>query len=311
MIRIYAALVAVLLSASPARGQSVFIGQAQTMTGAATPTSCALGQMFTTTAGDFYVCTAANTWSEFGGGGAVWGSITGTLSDQTDLQTALDAKAALDSPVFTDDFDLAAAGVRFAAADGVLTLTGLGNGNDENLTWDFDNAAANTVAVASGTGVATLTFAGMALSSGTLRATDGTRVLESFLDATGAWWGTTSNHALQIFTNNSAAQWTFATTGVLTGSTIVLNTDAAGTRLTGIDGIFVMLGQSNGNDEDLRFDLDNAASNVIGLSSTTGVTKIDAGNIIFEGKFNSSDGTAGVTVTTCTGFKDGLCISGT
>lgn len=28
-----------------------------------------------------------------GGSGAVWGGITGTLSDQTDLQTALDAKA--------------------------------------------------------------------------------------------------------------------------------------------------------------------------------------------------------------------------
>lgn len=32
------------------------------------------------------------TWQVGGGGGAVWGSITGTLSDQTDLQAALDAK---------------------------------------------------------------------------------------------------------------------------------------------------------------------------------------------------------------------------
>ena len=30
-----------------------------------------------------------------GGGGGTWGSITGTLSNQTDLQTALDAKQAL------------------------------------------------------------------------------------------------------------------------------------------------------------------------------------------------------------------------
>lgn len=36
-----------------------------------------------------------------GGGGAVWGGITGTLSDQTDLQTALNAKAPTDSPTFT------------------------------------------------------------------------------------------------------------------------------------------------------------------------------------------------------------------
>jgi hypothetical protein len=33
----------------------------------------------------------------------VWGSITGTLSSQTDLQTALNLKAPLDSPVFTGD----------------------------------------------------------------------------------------------------------------------------------------------------------------------------------------------------------------
>lgn len=36
-----------------------------------------------------------------GGGGGVWGSITGTLGDQTDLQTALNAKAPLASPSLT------------------------------------------------------------------------------------------------------------------------------------------------------------------------------------------------------------------
>lgn len=36
-----------------------------------------------------------------------------------------------------------------------------------------------------------------------------------------------------------------------------------------------------------------------------------AGAVIRAGGYKSSDGTAGVTVTTCTGFKNGLCISGT
>ena len=36
-----------------------------------------------------------------GGGGGTWGSITGTLSDQTDLQAALDAKQPLDSDLTT------------------------------------------------------------------------------------------------------------------------------------------------------------------------------------------------------------------
>ena len=39
--------------------------------------------------------------ANMGGGGGTWGSITGTLSDQTDLQNALNAKANLDGAVFT------------------------------------------------------------------------------------------------------------------------------------------------------------------------------------------------------------------
>ena len=39
--------------------------------------------------------------ADLGGGGGTWGSITGTLSDQTDLQAALDAKAPTANPTFT------------------------------------------------------------------------------------------------------------------------------------------------------------------------------------------------------------------
>ena len=48
--------------------------------------------------------SAAGTWdllSSSSGGGGVWGTITGTLSDQTDLNTALGLKAPLASPTFT------------------------------------------------------------------------------------------------------------------------------------------------------------------------------------------------------------------
>ena len=70
------------------------------------------------------------------------------------------------SPVFVDDFDLAAAGVRLTGADGVLTVLGLGDGNDENLTIDFDNAAANHATVASGTGVTDIDFTSINLGVG-------------------------------------------------------------------------------------------------------------------------------------------------
>ena len=110
-----------------------------------------------------YECLSANTWSyvEAGSGGsATWGAITGTISNQTDLQTALNLKANLAGPTFTGNVGIEAAGVRFTAADGVLTLLGLGNGNDESLTIDLDNAAANAIALASGTGADLLTWTG-------------------------------------------------------------------------------------------------------------------------------------------------------
>ena len=42
-----------------------------------------------------------------GGGGGAWGSITGTLSTQTDLQTALDAKQTSISNTPSDDITIA------------------------------------------------------------------------------------------------------------------------------------------------------------------------------------------------------------
>jgi hypothetical protein len=61
---------------------------------------------FQTDTPNLWTCTAAGspgTWaiSAGGGGGGTWGSIGGVLSSQTDLQSALNAKAALASPAFT------------------------------------------------------------------------------------------------------------------------------------------------------------------------------------------------------------------
>jgi hypothetical protein len=46
-----------------------------------------------------------------GGGGAAWGAITGTLSAQTDLQTALNAKLSLSGGTMTGDITTKAAGL--------------------------------------------------------------------------------------------------------------------------------------------------------------------------------------------------------
>lgn len=82
-----------------------------------------------------------------GAGGGSWGSITGTLSDQTDLQTALDAKASLSGATFTGNVSLGANqltvhNIRPDATDGLLfeSLNGtdiglLGIANTANATW--------------------------------------------------------------------------------------------------------------------------------------------------------------------------------
>lgn len=70
------------------------------------------GQMYVnTTNGDLYWCHPDTNWglipnrgsnvTTSSGGGGVWGSITGTLSSQTDLQTALNLLASIASPAFT------------------------------------------------------------------------------------------------------------------------------------------------------------------------------------------------------------------
>lgn len=66
------------------------------------PTTPVNGDVWTTTTG-VYAHVNGTTVGPFGagGGGGTWGSITGTLSSQTDLQSALDAKAPTASPTFT------------------------------------------------------------------------------------------------------------------------------------------------------------------------------------------------------------------
>lgn len=61
---------------------------------ASNPAACSAGQFVNDMAADGTLTCATPT-------GATWGSITGTLSSQTDLQSALDAKAPTASPTFS------------------------------------------------------------------------------------------------------------------------------------------------------------------------------------------------------------------
>ena len=58
-------------------------------------------ELIETVQGGVNVQTTTQDIADLGGGGGTWGSITGTLADQTDLNTALGLKAPLASPTFT------------------------------------------------------------------------------------------------------------------------------------------------------------------------------------------------------------------
>lgn len=118
--------------------------------------------------------------ADAGGGGATWGSITGTLSAQTDLQSALDAKQPLDSDLtiiagltaVTDSFMQSKAGAwaarTIAQVKADLGLTGTNSGDQQlfntlAVSGQADvvaDAAADTLTLAAGANITLTTNAG-------------------------------------------------------------------------------------------------------------------------------------------------------
>lgn len=90
-------------------------------------------------------------WATVGGGGgsASWGSITGTLSSQTDLNTALGNKADLNAPSFTGGIT-ADGGVTVPGPSGNSTFTygGLNLGPSSSGITFADSTVQTTAAVA-------------------------------------------------------------------------------------------------------------------------------------------------------------------
>lgn len=76
-------------------------------------------------------------WATVGGGSASWGSITGTLSTQTDLQNELDLKAPLAGPAFTGT-------ATFTGSGGTVSL------NDQGLDLSASTAGGLITAGTSG-----------------------------------------------------------------------------------------------------------------------------------------------------------------
>lgn len=106
-------------------------------------------------------------------GGAInWPSsvfINLSASDQLSVDPGTDWRLPAGSDLFMDSTNgtilLNTDGVVLSTDDGVLKILGASNGNDESLLFDFDNAAANTVAITSDSGVTNLDWTGITRNS--------------------------------------------------------------------------------------------------------------------------------------------------
>lgn len=183
-------------------GRSLRAQTAQRVIGNPTlPTTCQAGpnpQVYVdtnaTATAQFYICTSTNVWTLQGSsGGGTWGSITGTLSNQTDLQDALNLKANLIT---------------------IGTTSPLAGGGDisTNRTLSIANAAADGTTK----GAASFTAADFNASSGNISIdyTNGqaaSAVAKGFLTSTD--WTTFNN-------KGSGSVTSIATTSPITGGTI-------------------------------------------------------------------------------------------
>lgn len=161
-----------------------------------------------------------------GGGGASWGSITGTLGDQTDLQTALNDKADLAAPSFTGgitvdggvtvpgpsgnstftynglDLGPSSSGITFADS----TIQGTAAANADTLTANAIASNINYLSGSSGTWVNNPPSVASLVSWGIYNVTDGYLSYSYSSGSTFYLSGsvTTSNNTVQISGNDSS-----------------------------------------------------------------------------------------------------------
>ncbi len=221
--------------------------------------------------------------------------------------------------VLTGNIDFTAAGVRVTGdGDGALTLLGLGNGADEDLTINLDDTA-NQVVLSSSTGVTNLTLSGIDL-----------RIPDIAYDAT-LWNGSTLAPTMNAIRDKietmgglgtadidtSAELKTIVTDETGTGGALVfadspvfvddITIHATGVKLTGDgDGALTFLGLGNGSDEDFTINLDDTADTAV-ITSSTGLNKFDFQSIDVQVPDEAYDATgwdSDLTVPTKNAVRD-------
>jgi hypothetical protein len=145
--------------------------------------------------------------------GAVWGGLTGTLADQTDLQTALDLKAPLASPTFTGLLTGAKTLLTSALVTDVTLQLKAAIGTQSVNILELLDAAGSVMSRFDQTGQ--LSVGGIANSAGYNIAGNGlyvSRYSRSCYYGSSFWQFTSGNYDIY---DASAARWTFKNGGVM------------------------------------------------------------------------------------------------
>lgn len=151
------------LASSAASAWGTITGTLSSQTDLQTALDGKTDESLLTTKGDLYAATASATLSRLGvgsdgqvltadsaqatglkwaaAGGGTWGSITGTLSSQTDLQSALNLKAPLASPTFTGTIGTPLTASKLLATDASGNLTATAANSSQATYLDLTSSA--------------------------------------------------------------------------------------------------------------------------------------------------------------------------
>lgn len=208
------------------------------------------------------VSTTTANGPQTGGGGGTWGSITGTLADQTDLQSAIDAKAAASGYTASRVLTTSAGGA--IAVSSITTTTLAYLDATSSIQTQLDAKAADS-AVVKLTGTQTVagakTFSSdMALTSGTASTTTGTGalVVTGGIGASGA-----INHAGTFRCTNTTDSTSISSgSAVFSGGVGVTKMLYAGTGFTLTAGNILVTSGNIGVDSGVSGNITNCPTNV-------------------------------------------------
>lgn len=260
---------------------------------------------------------SGSAWAIVTAGSGSWGTITGTLSTQTDLQTALNAKAPLASPSFTGTVSGITAAM-VGAPSGSGTSTGTNTG-DQTITLTGEATGSGTGSFAttlSNSAVIGKVLTGYVSGAGTIAATDS--ILQAIQKLNGndglkaplaspTFTGTVSGITAAMVgapsgsgtsTGTNTGDQTITLTGEVTGSgtgsfaTTVSNSAVIGKVLTGYvsgagtvaatDSILQAIQKINGND---------ALKAPLASPTFTGTVTLPAGQVVNGVTLSTSAGT--------------------